>query len=191
MFKDYQFFSNNLQDAARQILEAQAAGSTPSGRFQGGNGGADPDIQRGHHPIFPEGQRDSSYKTRKEIEQDAMNPSGAFTPTPTNMKQREDEMVKASQAAQEEEDTSVKDELTVTGLTIPAMAAAPTLPLSVIGGIGLGAAVAGAKAGKMMGIGSAEDKLEMEKIRKTAPASPSDYAKAAAEAAARRTARGI
>ena len=25
MFKDYQFFSNNLQDAARQILEAQEA----------------------------------------------------------------------------------------------------------------------------------------------------------------------
>ena len=62
MFKDYLFFSNNLQDAARQILEAQNAGSTPPGRYQGGNGGADPDIERGQKPIFPEGQEDSSYK---------------------------------------------------------------------------------------------------------------------------------
>jgi len=52
MFKDYQFFSNNLQDAARQILEAQ------TGEIRG----ADPDIQRGQHPIYPEGQTDSSYE---------------------------------------------------------------------------------------------------------------------------------
>ena len=56
MFKDYQFFSNNLQDAARQILEAQAIG-----------GGADPDIQRGQRPIYPEGQTDSSYEDNSPV----------------------------------------------------------------------------------------------------------------------------
>jgi hypothetical protein len=57
MFKDYQFFSNNLQDAARQILEAQ------SGEIKG----ADPDIQRGQHPIYPEGQTDSSYEDNSPV----------------------------------------------------------------------------------------------------------------------------
>jgi hypothetical protein len=57
MFKDYQFFSNNLQDAARQILEAQ------TGEIRG----ADPDIQRGQHPIYPEGQTDSSYEDNSPV----------------------------------------------------------------------------------------------------------------------------
>jgi hypothetical protein len=178
MFKDYQFFSNNLQDAARQILEAQAMG------------GAGLDVQRGQRPIYPEGQTDSSYKTREEIEQDAMNPSGAFTPTPKNMKQREDSMVKASQDAQAEEDISMKDELKASAIGMPTAFLAPSLPLTMAGVIGVGGALAGAKAGKMMGMGG-ESNLELEKIRKTAPATSSDYAKAAAEAAARRTARGI
>jgi len=130
-------------------------------------------------------------RTRQEIEQDAMNPSGAFTPTPKNMKQREDEMVKASRAAQEEEDTSIKHELKAANLAMPLSFLAPSLPLKMASLIGFGGALAGMKAGRMMGIGSAEDKLELEKIRKTAPASPSDYANAAAEAAARRKARGI
>jgi len=57
MFKDYQFFSINLQDAARQILEAQ------TGEIRG----ADPDIQRGQHPIYPEGQTDSSYEDNSPV----------------------------------------------------------------------------------------------------------------------------
>jgi len=98
MFKDYQFFSNNLQDAARQILEAQEAQAKkenkpvepgpnkPMGQPLDGPA-YDPDIQRGQfntidlHPIYdeenePMGQPlEPAAKRLKRI--------GLFTPPPS------------------------------------------------------------------------------------------------------------
>jgi hypothetical protein len=99
MFKDYQFFSNNLQDAARQILEAQEAQAKkenveavkpgpnePMGQPLDGPA-YDPDIQRGQfntidlHPIYDEENEgivqplEPAAKRLKRI--------GLFTPPPS------------------------------------------------------------------------------------------------------------
>ena len=133
---------------------------------------------------------------RRELEQAAMNPSNALTPIPQNMKQREaeeDSMIKTSRANREEERASFKRNTNaLAGLSVPlAVAAAPSPQAALVAGVGFGAAQLGQYIGKEMGLDTAEDDLELEKIRKTAGALPSDYEKAAREAAAKRKERGI
>lgn len=130
------------------------------------------------------------------LERAAMNPSGAYTPTPKTMKQRkeeEDEMTKASRAEQEKDYTKLTNFDLMAPSTAFAAAAGLPVPLNVAGALGAGMIAPGMYANRLMGADAARNQkmLEIEKIRKTAPAQPEDYAKAAKEAAERRKARGI
>jgi len=133
---------------------------------------------------------------RAALELAAMNPSGAYTPTPKTMKQRkkeEDEMTKASRVEQEKDyyNFDTNDQLAVSGLGLLA-AAAPT-PFNLIGLGGAASVGVGMYLNRLLGADAKrnDELLQIEKIRKTAPAQPEDYAKAAREAAERRKQRGI
>jgi hypothetical protein len=133
---------------------------------------------------------------RKELEQAAMNPSNRITPIPQNMTQREaeqDPMIKISRANREKErENLISNVNAINSLGVPlAVAAAPNPKAALVAGVGYGAFSIGQNIGTKMGLDTAESNLELEKIRKTAGALPSDYEKAAREAAAKRKERGI